>query len=496
MSVFASPSVYKIGRVASVLAATLCPCLAYAQEAPAAAAPAAAPPAAAPEISPELAQRLDEIDQRSRIVDRKLELIEEAAIAKKKEAPTFYADDKGFGLSSADKAFDLKIKALLQIDGRRFFDADPALQDKDTFLPRRVRPTLEGTLLGLVDYRITPDFGNGQTQLLDAYLDAHPAPWLRLRVGKMKPPIGLERLQADQNVALPERALDANLTSQRDVGVQLWGEIANAALRYEIGIYNGDPDNTVLDLDNNHAKTYIGRIFVRPFQLGGLGWLGDLGVGFAGETGNEKGSAAVTNGAASNTWLPTFRSAGQNTIFSYLSSTTDTNLTVFAFKRHTRLNPELYYYNGPLGVLFDFVHEYQEVQKGAELGSVNNDSAHVTASWVIGGTNTFDGVKPFKVAEWATKQVGAVEIAARWGWLNVDNAAFQGTTLANPATSVSAAQEWDVGVNWWLNRNIRATGAWMQTSFTGGNSTGSGASRVITDRATEKVLVGRLQINF
>ena len=50
-----------------------------------------------------------------------------------------------------------------------------------------------------------PDFGNNTVALLDAYADLHPRPWLRLRVGKFKPPIGLERLQTDAYVPLPER---------------------------------------------------------------------------------------------------------------------------------------------------------------------------------------------------------------------------------------------------------------------------------------------------
>src|SRR5262249_6296880 len=150
-----------------------------------------------------LLQRIDEIDQRSRIVDRKLELLEEAAATKKKEAPTFSADDKGFGLSSADKAYELKLRGLVQVDGRRHFDTpsgDPTLPDRATFLVRRLRPILDGTVFGLVDFRLMPDFGNNSVALLDGYLDAHPRPWLRLRAGKFKPPVGLERLQADQNV--------------------------------------------------------------------------------------------------------------------------------------------------------------------------------------------------------------------------------------------------------------------------------------------------------
>jgi phosphate-selective porin OprO and OprP len=476
------------------------PAVARAQDAPPAApaAPAAetpAAPVAAPvetSASPELLRRLDDLDQRVRITDRKLELVQEAA-AQKPVTAAVTADEKGFGITSADKAYDLHVRGLIQFDARRIFGtSDYSLQDKDTFLLRRARPIIDATVLGLVDFRLAPDFGNNTTALYDAYVDAHPTPWLRLRGGKFKPPIGLERLQSDANLSLAERALDSNLSAQRDVGLELWGDVANAALHYELAIFNGNPDGGLNDIDNEHAKTYAGRLFLRPFQLEGLHSFGDLGVGFAAETGNEKGGSALVSGAASNTWLPTFKTAGQNTIFTYTSSTTDLTQTVFAHHRHTRLNPQLYYYVGGFGLLGEWVREFQDVDKGATTASVNNQAGHVTVSWVFGGANGYDGVRPTKAADWATKDIGAVELAFRYNWLDVDNVAFQGSTLASAATSVTAAQGWGVGLNWWLSRNIKVMGTWDQTSFTGG----AGTSKAVTDRPTEKMGFARFQVNF
>jgi phosphate-selective porin OprO/OprP len=478
-----------------------------AQEAPAGAPPAApsdapvvaAPVVVAPVAAPpsDLLNRIDEIDQRSRIVDRKLELAEEAAAEKKKTAPTFSADEKGFSLVSADKQFELKLRGLVQLDARRHMDtSDPALADKDTFLLRRIRPIFDGTLLGLVDFRISPDFGNNTVVVTDAYLDAHPTPWLRLRAGKFKPSVGLERLQSDSNLTFIERALDSNLSAQREVGLQLWGEIANAVVRYELGIYNGAVDGTLTDIDNNHAKTYGGRLFIRPFQLEALKGLGDLGIGVAFSTGNEKGTSALTAGAAASTALPSFKSAAQDTIYSYVANTTDVTQTVFALKRHTRVNPQLYYYVEGFGLLAEWIKEYQEVGKGTGDGAVNHSGYHVTASYVVGGDNTYDGVKPKKAASWATKDFGAIELGVRYNVLDLDNLGFTSSSLADQSKSVSKAQGFGVALNWWLNRSIKVSGNWEQTTFTGGNSTGTGAAKVITDRATEKVAIGRFQVAF
>jgi phosphate-selective porin OprO/OprP len=461
--------------------------------APAEAAPAATTPAAAPAVPPDVERRLDELDQRIRITDRKLELTQETE-AKQVTAPRVLTGERGFTIGDVDRQFELKLQGLLQVDGRRiFFSDDPVLRDRtDTFLIRRARLYFDATVLGLVDARIMPDFGNNQTALVDAYADIHPTAWLRLRVGKFKPPIGLERLQTDAYVPMPERALDSNLSTQRDVGAMLWGDIANAAVHYEIVWLNGNPDGTLTDIDDEHAKTYGGRLFLRPFQLGDLHALGDLGFGFAFETGNEKGSVTLTNGVAVNTWLPTFKSVSQNTIYSYLTSATDPTLIVFAQHRHTRLNPQFYYYNGPVGLLAEWVKEDQGVTKGATDGTVNNQAGHVLASWVIGGENSYDGVRPKAPASWAKKDLGAFELVVRYSWLEVAEAAFQPPEFADPSKSVREAKEWAFDVNWWLNRNVKIYAFWGHTTFEGG----AGKTTAVTDRPTENVGIARVQVAF
>jgi phosphate-selective porin OprO/OprP len=505
MFLSARVSVYKIDRVTSLLKLPMvvwlvccCPLVALAQEpatpaAPAEAAPQnAVPPPTDSAISPEVARRLDDLDQRTRITDRKVELAQETA-AQKPAGPRVTTGERGFAIGDADRQFELKLQGLLQVDGRRLFGSDDgALRDRtDTFLVRRARLYFDATVLGLVDARIMPDFGNNTVALLDAYADLHPRPWLRLRVGKFKPPIGLERLQTDAYVPLPERALDSNLSAQRDVGAELWGDIANAAIHYELAWLNGNADGTLTDIDDEHAKTYGGRLFLRPFQLGDL-HVGDLGLGIAFETGNEKGSNVVANGVVSNTWLPTFKSVGQNAIYSYVSSTTDPTLTVFASHRHTRINPQLYYFYGPVGLLAEWVHEHQELGKGATVGAVNNQAGHITLSVAIGGDNSYDGVRPKAPANWATKDIGAIELVVRYGWLRLDDLGFTDAIYADPTKSVSEAKEWSFGVNWWLNRNVKLLASWGRTTFAGG----AGKATAVTDRPTENVGIARFQVAF
>ena len=239
--------------------------------------PAAAPPPAAG-LTPAEAARLDEIEQVARIAARKHELLEEEAIKRAKEAPRLSVDDGGFALTSADRSYVLKVRGQIQIDGR-FFANNDTLQASDTFLVRRFRPSLDGTLFSFADFRFVPELA-GTAQVLDAYVDLHPRAWLRLRAGKMKPPVGLERLQSDADLPLLERALDQNLSAQRDVGVQLWGDVAGGVVQYTIGIFNGAADTTAGDTDLNHGKDFEGRLFFQPFKAEGLHGSATLGLGW------------------------------------------------------------------------------------------------------------------------------------------------------------------------------------------------------------------------
>jgi phosphate-selective porin OprO/OprP len=427
-----------------------------------------------PAVDPLLAGRLEAVEQRTRTLEKQLAAAQAAATSPR-STTTFQTDDGGFAITSGDRQYQLRIKGLLQVDGRRIFGDDTLGMNVNTFLIRRARPILAGTVLGLVDFNLTPDFGNNSVVLYDAYADIHPFPWLRLRVGKFKPPVGLERLQSDADMTFIERSLIANLSTSRDVGFQIYGDIAGV-VRYEGAVLNGNANSANTDIDSDNAKTFAGRIFIQPFNAG-LKAFGRLGLGIAAETGNERGSAT-------NTWLGNFKSGSQSTIFSYLTTTTAT--TVFSQGRHTRINPQAYYYFGPFGLLFDWIKEHQGVANSVGTGALNNSAGNIVADFVIGGDASYEGVKPHHVLDVANGGYGALEIGARYNWLDVDKAAFP--TSGDPNKSVNRARAFGVALNWQLSRVLKAGADYEETWFDGG---AKGANR-----KTEKVGLARFQVAF
>ena len=117
----------------------------------------------------ELHERLDAQEQKIRVLERKLELNDEATKAAATSTPVVKASPQGFRIQSPDNANLLRLRGVLHFDGRRYFD-DITPATADTWILRRVRPTLEGTLNGIFDYRFTSDFAGGRSIILDAFV--------------------------------------------------------------------------------------------------------------------------------------------------------------------------------------------------------------------------------------------------------------------------------------------------------------------------------------
>jgi phosphate-selective porin OprO/OprP len=430
----------------------------------------AAPQGAAPDV--------EELEQRIRILERRNELADEQAADKAKTATAAAANKDGFSFKSADGNFQVKFRGLIQLDAR-FFAEDEQRPAVDTFLLRRVRPILEGTVFKLFDFRFTPDFGGGTTVLQDAYVDARFHPAARLRVGKFKAPVGLERLQSASDLLFVERGLPTNLVPNRDLGVQLFGDLAEARVNYALGVFNGVPDGASADVDSDDGKDVAARVFFTPWPKADSAALKGFGFGVAFSTGNPEGTPTATG-------LTGYRTGGQATFFSYRSDGTPAGTTVAAGTRQ-RFSPQLTWYAGRFGLLAEYVSSSQEVARGAVRDELENTAWQASGSFVLsGGEPSYRGVNPRHPFDLAAGTWGAFELAARYNVLEVDEAAFP--VFANPASAASRAEAWAVGLNWYLTRGLRFMLDYEQTSFTGGAATG--------DREDEKVLLNRFQISF
>jgi len=436
----------------------------------------------------ELKSQVQELDQKLRVVERRLELEREATSEKSKSTPVVSAGAGGFSLRSADTNFVLKIRGYVQADSRWFIN--DGIDANDTFLLRRVRPIFEGTVFDKYDFRVMLDFGSGAGSsaanngfVQDAYLNARFLPEFQLQFGKFKEPVGLERLQSGANLLFVERAYPTQLLPNRDVGVQLHGELFSGALTYAVGIFNGVADGGSGDFETaDDEKDGAARLFALPFRNSDNANLKGLGIGLAGTYGNQEGA------------LRSFVSPGQQRFFAYRTSTAATAPNVEADGDRWRLTPQGYYYRGPLGLYGEYAISSQDVRQaggGAGAGSVadlRNTAWQVAASYVLTGEeNSWRGITPKRPFNLGTGGWGAWEIAAGYSELDIDNATFP--IFSNPDTSATDARSWTIGVNWHLNRNVKFNLNYAETDYEGG------AENPITAQK-ERVILTRAQVSF
>lgn len=424
-----------------------------------------------------LERRVDELDQQIRILQRVRELEADSIKAAAKDKVSAGASKDGFTIKSADGKYAVRFKALVQADGR-FFLSDSAVPATNTFFLRRARPILEATVGKYLEMRLQPDFGQGTTVLFDAYTDVKVSPAFAVRVGKFKPPVDLERLQSAGDIVFAERALATNLAPNRDVGLQLSGDLDSGVVAWQAGVFNGVPDLGNGDGDVSDAKDFAARVFLQPFKSGSLK---GLGVGVAGTSGLERGTTAAPQ-------LASYRTTGQQTWFRYVSSTTTPASNVFADGRRQRLAPQAYFCSGPLGLHGEYIQSWQEVSRATfATTKLKHTAWQATGSvFLTGEKNSWRSAAPKKPFDPKAGTFGAVELAARYSELSIDDATFP--TFANPTNTPSKTRAWGVGVNWYLAKGIKTVLDYEHTTFTGGAGT--------ADREAENFVVTRIQYSF
>ena len=509
----------------------------------------------------ELRGLVQELSQQVKVLARKGEITEEETAAAKKTTPVVKASEKGFGLESADGKNVIKLRGLLQADYRSYhqgandvrgrsngragaLDADGFHDANDTGLLRRVRPTIEGTVLGKYDYRFTPDFGGGNATVVDAYLDARLDPAFKIRAGKYKPFVGLERLQGGGDIKFVERSYVTNaILPNRDVGISVYGDIFGGKLNYAFGVNNGvvDGGNSSSGTEFEDNKEFTVRLFANPFK-DETNALAGLGFGIAGTFTNIDGEKNLnftdTSAAdATRNGLPSYVTNGQQTFFRYGGG-------VVADGSRTRIAPQANYYYGPFGLIIEYARVSQDVSKasggspaaGGALVSdslvlantnkkLKHDAWQIAASYLITGEDaSFKGVKPKNDFDLDKGGWGAWELVARYSEINLDEDTFKnangvnagefgatgtaataaGLAYSDLSRSAKSAKSWTAGVNWYLNQNAKIQLNYEHTSFDGGdlanglaqatNANASGSN--VRDRESEDALLARLQVAF
>ena len=433
-----------------------------------------------------LIKRVKELEAKVKVLERNRELDQDAAVEKAKTTPTISIGADGLVAKSADSNFTMYAHGYAQADARYYLGNKTV---PDTFLLRRVRPIVEGSVFEKFDYRIMLDFGSGNGSgstagnnalLDDAYLNARLFRDFQIQAGKFKSPIGLERLQSTAELLFVETGFATQMTPNYDLGVQIHNDVFNRPIGYAIGLFNGAADAASSDAETtDEGKDIAGRIFAQPFLNADIEPLRHLGFGFGGSIGTHSGA------------LPSYKTPGQQTFFAYTNTAT-------ANGPQYRIDPQFFYYYGPFGVEAEAILSSQRVKSTAPgvapNARFNNFAWQVEASYFLTGEeNSFKPSSlirvnprhPFHLGEpgW-----GAFELVGRVEQIKLDSLAFP-----NYATAASArgATSWGVGLNWYLNANVKLNFDYETTWF----QSASKAAGAVSAR-DERVFLSRVQFEF
>jgi phosphate-selective porin OprO/OprP len=284
-------------------------------------------------------------------------------------------------------------------------------------------------------------------------------------------------------------------------------------LSYQVGVFDGSRNNGNIDSDTNDSKEFQGRIFAHPFLHSGIEPLEGLGLGIAG-----------TWGQPNDDQLSTYQSPGLNNIFTYASAAR-------ADGTHYRVYPQGYWIWGPFQLVGEYALSNMDLANQATVNgqtvnkyttNVNDQAWNVTVSYMLTGEENvflrqgikprhpFDpmyGIRPDRPFNPAEGHWGAFQVAARWSYLDFDNGVFENVgaaakpnyPFADPRKSVSNATTWALGINWWLNPNVKLMADYSQTAFADGAGSFDSKGALTPDifsRETEKVWQTRVQLAF
>ena len=420
------------------------------------------------------------LEQQIQVLARQIGLREEAAAAATSTAPKITINDKGLTVASADAANSIKLRGLVQLDNRLFFNDGGGIANS-AFILRRARLIAEGVFAKNFSFQLVPEFGGGAVSIVDANFGITLNKALSLKFGKFKSPVGLELLQSDTWTFFNERSIVTNLVPNRDLGVQASGDLFDGTLNYAVGVFNGLGDGgSSNNADFDNEKDAVARLIASPFKNSAGSPLQALSFGLAASYGREKTAAGRTGG---------YRTDGQQTFFSYSAATV-------ADGPNWRLSPQLDYRQGPLGVLGEYVVSAVNVRTSpiAPTTELQNKAWQLAAGYVLTGeASSYAGVAPRTNFDLAAGTWGAFELTGRYASLKVDDAAFP--TYASSAASAQEATSFGLGLNWYLSKAVHFKIDYYQTKF----DFAAGAPAVTATpilRQDEKAFVTRFQLAF
>jgi hypothetical protein len=303
--------------------------------------------------------------------------------------------------------------------------------------------------------------------ITDAWINYTAAPWFNLMLGQYNVPFSLENRTGNKTTPFMERNVAIRgfvRTSNKDIGLTLWGEVANKLVNYEIGVFAGDGQNRP-QIDNN--VDFAGRVFVKPFVNNKGSLLQKAQIGVSAHHGDRDPRyvgydyASITSGNGYALWNPAYKdslgrnihvipSAGQNAVGGEL------RLPI----SRVELRGEVYYVANNTR---ESVEGYQ-LTNNERFGQVRGVAGYAQVSAWLGHPYVSGDpglVRPTRIdfskePEAPKRGLEALFLIAGIG-ASYDGASRQGKPDADKAKANITVLQYGFGVNYWHSSYIRTT---------------------------------------
>lgn len=351
---------------------------------------------------------------------------------------------------------DVKVKASASTQTDLRFHSYPedtpfTKDDHNTnFEVRRARVDLSGSVGKIYNGKVSLELGSGNAKLKDAYINYKFFDPVHIQVGQFNVPFGNEATGSSMAQEFVEDSSIANtINAGRDRGILVRGNAFDGIFTYDAGIINGSGENVA---ENNESMDFVMRTVVGSppdsesfFQY----WLG-----FSFTSGSQKASD-------DDSIKLTTETVGGTTLFrANLPADEKYSRTRYGFDATTLIGTGMLKFEY-LFADFDFTQS-ATISGGSVMASIflTGEQRAVKKSFFIHQTVE----SPF---DWGAGGFGALELAIRYSWFNVDSAFFTANGLLDGWEAVSASKYTDsgyaltTGVNWYPEERVRVMFNWV-----------------------------------
>jgi phosphate-selective porin OprO/OprP len=338
--------------------------------------------------------------------------------------------DEGFFLVGNNDV--LKFKGYAQFDAQFPMGKSPGISE---FSVRRARFAVTGFFQRKFRYMLNISYDRGKTALQEAFLESRHISFAHLRVGQFKVPFSLTTLQSDAQLDFIGRSIIVdNFSPSYDVGAMVFSDKKYKHFDYAFGVFNGRGLN---QSENNNSKFLIGRIEAAPFISSGQATLSKLYLGFSAAYGKNSNPVGKTS-YKTVTEVPVFtfndsiNQIGKNSVYGY----------------------DLVWYYKSFSASAEYLQFHgQYLRNSTDNIDFTSNGYYLAGTFILTGEekkrNQF--VKPKKEFDPVNRTWGAFEVAARFEVVRLSSS----YVLANFSKGTDALKSISVGLNWYLNDDVK-----------------------------------------